>query len=485
MKRTPSQSGLSSLGLAVLLVGGFVTIFDMFVVNLAIPSIRADLHANFAQIGFVIAGYQLAFGVLLIAGGRLGDMYGRRKAYVLGVVVFTVASALCCVAPTPNYLIAARVLQGMGAALLLPQVYTLIRVNFDAERRRQAFGWLGMTFGVAAISGQIVGGLIVHDNLLGLGWRIIFLINIPIGITIVLLCKTIVESRVLRAVGLDWIGTLLASLGLCSLLVPLMAGATLGWPIWTWALLVASIVFLLAFVRFERSLSERGGFPVIDIRLFTEREFAGGSIAIFLVYSTSASFFLCMALLLQTGFGLDPIAAGMIFVPANFAFTLASLAAPKLVSKFGNMVIVTGSLLYATSIAILVGQVVWSEQELSPLALIPALFAFGVGQALSMTPVINLVIGLVAERNAGMASGIISTMQQVGGAFGVAIVGMLFVNILGPGVDGGAQHSERYARAFAGAMSYNCFAAIVAALVIFWVHRVRSLNSSRQSGTVV
>ncbi|WP_153100926.1 MFS transporter [Paraburkholderia hayleyella] len=474
MKSVNSQKNLSWLGLAVLLTGGFVTIFDMFVVNLAIPAIRDDLQASFAQIGFVIAGYQLTFGMLLIAGGRLGDRYGRRKLYTLGMLAFTAASALCSFAPGAFFLILARALQGAAAALLLPQVYASIRIHFDEHGRRWAFGLLGMTFGVAAISGQIIGGTIVGNDLMGLGWRVIFLVNIPIGVAVVIFCKTIKESSVPHTIGLDWAGTVMASAGLGLILVPLMEGASLGWPVWTYVSLLAAIILLLAFIRYERYLSEKGGFPVIDMALFREHLFSGGTLVIFLVYSTSSSFFLCMALLLQTGFGLNPITAGLIFIPANVAFTLASLAAPKLVNRFGNGTIAAGALLYAASFAALIGQVTFMRgSALSLFVLTPMLFVFGIGQALSMTPVINLVLSLTPDRTAGMAAGLISTMQQVGGAFGVAIVGILFVDILNLSGVGEMQNSERYAKAFTGAMVYNFCAATVAACVIFWIDRMQ------------
>lgn len=170
------------LGLSILLLAGFVTIFDLFVVNVAIPSMQASLGASLPQIGFIIAGYELAFGVLLITGGRLGDINGRRRLFVLGMAGFTLASALCGLAPNVETLIGARIAQGLTAALLFPQVYASIRVNFSANDSRRAFGLLGMTLGLAAIAGQVMGGFLVEANLFDLGWRTIFLINIPIGL---------------------------------------------------------------------------------------------------------------------------------------------------------------------------------------------------------------------------------------------------------------------------------------------------------------
>ena len=466
----------SWIGLFVLLTGGFVTIFDMFAVNVAIPSIQSDLGADFSEIGFVIAGYELAFGVALITGGRLGDMYGRRRLYAIGMIGFAVTSALCGLAPTSLMLIIARLLQGIAAALLFPQVYALVRVNFDEHDRRRAFGLLGMTLGLAAIAGQILGGLMVEADIFGLGWRLIFLVNVPIGIVTVLLCRSIPESQAPDAPHLDWTGCILAGSGLLLLLAPLLKGPTAGWPMWTYGSLVAAAILLATFVRFEQRLAGKGGFPVVDMALFKDRDFAIGSFVVLAIYSTATSFFLCIALLLQTGLGLSPFVAGSIFAPASVAFVIASLVAPKLIARFGNSAIAAGALLYAAGIGILIGQVGINGGSIDPLSLIPALFVFGFGQALCMTPLLNLVLGFVPARQAGVAAGIISTMQQVGGAIGVSIVGIFFVHLLANAdADGNG-----YATAFSGAMLYNLATALVAAVLIFWIaYRQAGLASAK------
>ncbi|WP_232097741.1 MFS transporter [Pseudomonas sp. URMO17WK12:I11] len=225
------------VGLSVLLLAGFVTIFDLFVVNVAIPSLQTGLNASFAQIGFIVAGYELAFGVLLITGGRLGDVFGRRRLFIVGMAGFTVASALCGLAPSAAFLISARVVQGLAAALLFPQVYASIRVNFDAQDSRRAFGLLGMTLGLSAIAGQVLGGWMVHADLFGSGWRSIFLINVPIGLLAIVAARYIPESRAPQRPDLDWAGVALVSLGLALLLVPLIEGPGQGWPAWSFCAL--------------------------------------------------------------------------------------------------------------------------------------------------------------------------------------------------------------------------------------------------------
>ncbi|WP_217495146.1 MFS transporter [Vibrio sonorensis] len=222
------------LGLYVLLTAGFVTIFDLFVVNVAIPSMQAGLNASFSQIGFIIAGYELAFGVLLITGGRLGDMFGRRRLFIVGMIGFTLASAFCALALNANVLIGARILQGLAAALLFPQVYASIRVNFTGDDSRKAFGLLGMTLGLSAIAAQVLGGWIVHGDFFGLSWRSLFLINIPIGLFAIFSARLIPESKAEQRPTLDWTGVFLITLGLSLLLLPLLKGPEDGWPLWTY-----------------------------------------------------------------------------------------------------------------------------------------------------------------------------------------------------------------------------------------------------------
>ncbi len=458
-------SGPPWLGLSVLLLAGFVTIFDLFVVNVAIPNMQAGLGASFAQIGFIVAGYELAFGVLLITGGRLGDLFGRRRLFVVGMAGFTLASALCGLAPNAGFLIGARVLQGLAAALLFPQVYASIRVNFDGDDSRRAFGLLGMTLGLAAIAGQVLGGWLVHADLFGLGWRSIFLINVPIGLFAIAVARCIPESRAPQRPALDWTGVALVSAGLALLLVPLIEGPGQGWPAWSLLSLGVAVLLLALFHRQQEQRRMAGGLPLVDMRLLAQRRFALGAVLVLLVYSTSSSFFLCFALLVQTGLGLDPFAAGSIFAPCSVGFVMASLAAPRLVSRWGTRAIVAGALVYAASIGLLIAQVQIAGAELMPTRLIPVLVVVGTGQGFIMTPLLNLALGFVDEAQAGMASGVISTVQQVGAALGVAVVGILFAAALAAD-EGVATPAGQYAAAFVAGMLYNLGAALLVCVLL-------------------
>lgn len=456
------------LGLSVLLLAGFVTIFDLFVVNVAIPAMQTDLTASFAQIGFIVASYELAFGVLLITGGRLGDLFGRRRLFVMGMAGFTLASALCGLAPDAGFLIGARVLQGFAAALLFPQVYASIRVNFNGHDSRRAFGLLGMTLGLAAIAGQVLGGWLVHADLFGSGWRSIFLINVPVGLVAIAAARYIPESRATQRPTLDWTGVVLISSGLALLLVSLIEGPGRHWPGWSFVALTLSAGLLVAFYYQQERQRQTGYVPLVDMQLLGQRRFALGALLVLLIYSTSSSFFLCFALLMQSGLGLDPFMAGSIFAPCSLGFVIASLTAPRLIIRWGNAFIVAGALVYAASIGLLIVQVWVAGAVLEATHLIPVLVVVGAGQGFIMTPLLNLVLGFVHESRAGMASGVISTLQQVGAALGVAVVGMLFGTALGSG-----HNASHYTSAFVAGMWYNLGAALLVVMLLIMLTKAQ------------
>lgn len=460
---SPAAPALPMAAMAALLLGGFVTAFDLFVVNVALPSMEADLAAAFGEIGLVVAAYALAFGTVLIAGGRLGDIHGRRRIYVRGMVAFTLASLLCGLAPDARSLIAARICQGAAGAVLFPQVYAVFRVSLDDGGRRRAFGRLGAILGFAAIAGQMAGGWIVEVDPFGLGWRLIFLVNLPIGAVAVALCRFVPESRDKAAWRVDWAGALLGGGGLMAALVPLLAGPDAGWPAWTAWSGAGAASLLAAFVWWERTLAAAGGQPTIDFAVFAAPGFARSLLVVVLVYSTPTAFFLCFALTLQRGFGFPPLAAAGSMVPMSLGFMLASVAAPRLSARFGTRALAFGMGLYALGFLWLI--VIAPDFPLlreSPW-LLAGMAGFGFGQGLSGPPLLNMAIGRVAKEYAGMAAGIVSTAQQLGGAFGLSIAAMLFSRALSAGPAAGP---ARYAGAFSQAMLYDLAVTVAAALLV-------------------
>ncbi|MDR0219683.1 MAG: MFS transporter [Enterobacteriaceae bacterium] len=457
------------LALSVLLLAGFVTIFDLFVVNIAITNIQTHLQASLFQITLVIVAYEIGFGLLLITGGRLGDLFGRRRLFQLGILAFTFTSLLCGFAPIINFLIIARFLQGITAALLFPQVYACIRVNFEGEKSRRAFGLLGMTLGLAAIAGQILGGWMISANIWELQWRSIFLINAPVGVLALVFSGYIYESKAQEKTELDWGGVMLSSIGIFALLLPLLIGPVLNWPAWCWGLLLLALVTLSQFVRHEMRYVHQGKTPLFNFDLLKNRQFRLGCLLVLCVYTTASSFFLVFALFLQSGAGLTSAETGFVFAPASIGFVLSSLSAPYWIKRFGNRAIVTGALCYFVSFIALVITVAKLQSGSGLLLLVPVLVGLGYGQGFVMTPLLNVVLTFVNIRFAGMAAGIVSTLQQIGAGFGVAIVSILVQWKLAI-----AQASSfiSYRDALVSSMLYN----VLATFMVFYLLKIMLNN---------
>ncbi|MFE0759043.1 MFS transporter [Inquilinus sp. NPDC058860] len=456
------------LGLAVMLLGPFMTVMDVMIVNVAIPSIRRGLGASYAEAELVVAGYSLAYAVALITGGRLGDLRGRRRMFVAGLVGFTLTSALCGLAPSAEMLILARLLQGVAAALLFPQVFSLIRVTFpEPQACARAFAALGVVLGLAAVAGQVLGGILVAADLWGLSWRPIFLVNIPIGFAAALAAPRLIPAdRVSPGQRLDLAGVALSALGLGLLLYPLIEGREAGWPGWSVAMLAAAVLVLAAFALHQHARSRRGASPLLHTALFRDRAFAAGVLLVLVFYSTLNSVYLAYAFLAQLGLSRSALAAGLVFSPAAVSFMVASIAAGRVAPEHRRAVLMAGAAIAALG-EFVAAATALAVAPLQPEALIPALLLLGTGQGLLMTPLLNTVLGGIRDGDIGSASGMLSTMQQVGGAFGVAIAGILFAAVLDGARAAGAGEAAAYARAFAAAAGYGGLATLVTLGLLF------------------
>jgi EmrB/QacA subfamily drug resistance transporter len=413
--------------LPVVLIAPFMVVLDFFIVNVAVPSMQTRLHAGTGAVEWVIAGYGLTFAVGLITGGRLGDRFGRRRMFSLGLLLFTIASAACGLASSPSLLVAARIGQGLAAALLMPQALAILGVVYEGARRVQAFSVYGMALGLAAVSGQLIGGALIQANPAGLGWRTVFLINIPIGaVGLALAPRLVPESRAEGSPGLDLTGAALVTLGLTAVVLPLIEGRSHGWPLWTWLSLGVSPLLLYGFARHQRWVGRRGGDPLLHPQLFTERAFTVGLLAQLAFFSGMASFFLVFALYLQQGRGLDPLQAGLVFTILAGAYLVASAQAPQLTQRLGRKLPISGAALLAAGHALLAATVVEVGTGHSVVLLAPTLLLIGAGMGLVLTPLTSTVLATLAPERAGAASGVLSTMQQVGNALGVAITGVIF-----------------------------------------------------------
>ncbi|MEV4561736.1 MFS transporter [Kitasatospora sp. NPDC049285] len=411
--------------LPVVLTATFMSALDFFIVNVAIPAVQRDLHAGASAIQWVMAGYALALAGGLITAGRLGDLLGRRRMFSLGLAVFTLASAACGLATGPAFLIAARVVQGLGAALMGPQVLALLRTGFHGAAQAKAFASYALTLGLGAVLGQLIGGVLIRADLFGTDWRACFLINVPVGLaTLVLVPRTVPESRAPQRPSLDLPGVLLVTAALVTLALPLIQGRASGWPAWTWVSLGGSAVLWTALARHQVRLAGRGGSPLVHPHLFRTRAFSAGMLAQLAFWLGQASFFLVLAIYLQQGRGLDALGSGTVFTALGAGYLATSLNAHRVAARLGRQAVALGAVLMAGGLAAL--RITVDSGAHSALWLVPALILDGLGMGLVIAPLTGSALAGVPTHLVGSASGTVATVQQVGGALGVALIGILF-----------------------------------------------------------
>lgn len=422
--------------LLVMLTGTVMTYLDFFIVNVALPSIQQHLGAGPAVVQLVVAGFALAFGVGLITGGRLGDLYGRRRIFTIGLAAFTVASAGCGLAPGPAFLVGARVVQGAAAALMTPQVLATLGTVYTGARRAQAFAAYGLTMGIAGVAAQLIGGGLITLDVAGAGWRSIFLINVPVGVAgLVLAPRLVPESRGLRA-EVDLAGTALVTAALAAVVLPLVEGRQEGWPAWAWGCLAASPLLLAAFALHQRARSRAGRAPLVRLELFAGRTFTAGTLTGVLFGSVPASFFFVLALYLQEGRGLSPLFSGVVFSAVGAGYLAAMLASQRMAARLGRQILAVGAALVAVACLVLAAV----AGTPTALGLLPGLAAAGFGIGMVFVPLTATALAGVAPEHAGAASGVVTTGLQVGGAIGIAVIGVVFYGTLAGG---------SYAHAFA------------------------------------
>jgi EmrB/QacA subfamily drug resistance transporter len=417
--------------LTVLMFGTFMFVLDFFVVNVALPSIQQSLRAGENAVEWVVAGYGISTAVLLVTGGRLGDQFGRRRVFALGMALFVATSAACALAPDPAVLIAARVVQGVGAALMAPNILSILGVVYSGPARVRAISVYGMVMGLAATSGQLIGGVLIGSDLGGLGWRAIFWINVPLGVAALLACPRLVpESRAGQGSRLDLIGVTLITACLVAVVLPLVQGRQAGWPAWSWAALASAAPLAIAFAVHQRRKADRGGVPLLNPRVFAAWPLRAGLITQTAFWCQQAAGYLVIGLYLQQGRGLSALAAGGVFTFLAAGYLMTSFQAPALTVRFGRSVIAIGAVLAAAGDGALYlatahgGAVAW---------LFPGLLLLGAGQGLCITPLTTTVLSHADPASAGSVSGALSTAQQVGNSIGVAVTGLLFFGALGHG----------------------------------------------------
>ena len=415
--------------LAIVIAAQFMFGVDAFVVNVAIPTIATELHASTAEIESVIAIYLVAYSTLIVTGGRLGDIYGTRGIFLAGVLGFTLTSLWCGLAQSGPELIAARLAQGATAALMVPQVLATLHLLFSDSARSRAFGIYGIALGLAGAAGFALGGILVTLDLGGVGWRAVFFVNVPFGLLILLAAARIMPSVPRRAgIRLDVGGAIVLFLGLLCLIGPLLFGHDANWAPWLWLVMAAGGAIVACFVKLERAVAAKGGMPLIDLSLLSDKSFMRGLMATFFFFFANLSFYLVLTLYMQQTLQIAPIEAGLVFVPLALTFVVASRISGERAKHRGTLVLIEGCAVQIAGLAALALTIALVQAPSAPmLALV--LMIFGYGQGLVMAPLSGTVLSSVKPASAGAGSGMYGTTAQIANAAGVAAIGAIFFSV--------------------------------------------------------
>ena len=452
--------------LLILLSAHLLTIVDIFIINVAIPSIQQGLHSSNSEIQLVVAMYMIGFASFLILGGKAGDYYGRKRVFLLGMLFFMLSSFGCCVAKTSEVLIVMRFFQGVSAAFMSPQVLSFIQVLFTSHQARtKAIGWYGVTIGIGTMLGQFLGGYLINLEpiIVEQSWRYIFLVNIPICIAGIILSKLILaESKDSTALRMDYTGAIIFNVGAILLIFTLTNGTALEIADFLTALLI-SLTILAVFVRHQRSRSRKKKTTLLNTTLFRHRNFNTAVVAVSLFMVMLDAYFFILTIFLQKGLQLSPMRAGYFVVAQGFGFIFSSLFVSKLVLRFGKSALIFGTILII--VASVLQLVLFYFNHIS-FILYLIMMIHGCGVALILPSFANIALKGIAENLIGNASGVYSTLQQISGACGIALIGGLFYHLV-------KGHSEfRY---YYGAFLYSMIiilGCLISVLVILlWLPR--------------
>ncbi|HUR73236.1 MAG TPA: MFS transporter [Sporichthya sp.] len=421
--------------LFVILGMEIMDLLDALVTTVAAPTIRADLGGSASLIQWLGAGYTLAMAVGLLTGGRLGDIYGRKRMFLIGTAGFTAASLLCAVAQSPQMLISARVLQGLLGAMVLPQGLGMIKEMFPPKEMAAACGAFGPIMGLSAVGGPILAGYLVDADLFGSGWRSIFAINIPIGVVTVAFAVKYLPSTVPHRAPLDAVGAVLGAAGAALIVYPLVQGRELGWPFWTYLMMAGSAVVFAAFGWHENRIVARGRQPLIEPSLFRKRAFSGGMLVGLAVFSAMIGFSLVFTLYQQVGLGWSPLKSALASSPMAVGMVIGFIAAGVgLAEKYGRLLIHLGLGAMIAGIGVLMFTIWAAGTDVTPWELIPALGLVGLGMGHAMAPMFDIILAGVEPRETGSAGGTLTAVQQLGGSLGIAILGTVFFSAVGGSV---------------------------------------------------
>jgi EmrB/QacA subfamily drug resistance transporter len=452
--QTTSHTGRRWVPISVLLIGAFMILLDATIVNIAIPPIEKSLHANNAALEWVIAGYALAYGLLLIPAGRLGDRYGHKLLFLIGLAGFTVASALCAVSTSPGELVAWRVVQGVMAGVMNPPILALIQAAFPPKDRGKAWGAYGAVAGVSTAIGPLLGGLLIEWNLNNWDWRPVFMINAPIGIAAFVAAVFLVPEERGQPGPIDVVGVGLMTAALLLLTYPLIEGRSLNWPVWTFVSMAASVPVMALFVLWEVKRERRNQPPLVSMGLFRHRAFSAGVGLSVTYFAGFIGLLFALSLYLQVGLGKSALSAGLALLPFPVGSLVGATLSDSVTRKIGRWVLTIGSGLLMIGI---VGIVLTIHYEgSSALQLLPAMVVGGFGSGMVIAPSTEIVLAGVPWQEAGSASGVLSAAQRLGQAAGIAIIGIVLFSVLGA-------HAKTSVASVAPQLSHNLAAAHVPA----------------------
>jgi EmrB/QacA subfamily drug resistance transporter len=447
------------LAAIVMIVGALMDMIDVTIVNVALPTIRRDLHASATQLEWVVSGYMLAFAAALIIAGNLGDLLGRKRVFLFGVGLFGLASLCAGMSASGAELITARVAQGVGAATMTPQVLATFRAMFAGQERGKAFGIYGAMLGAASAVGLVAGGALTQANLFGWSWRSVFFVNVPVAACALIAgLRLVPETRDPAARRPNLPGAVLLAGSLVAIVYPLLEGRQLGWPAWVWAVLLAGVAGLVALGAAERRRSGGQVAPLLRAGLLRIPAFAAG-LGVQLAFAAGMQgFFLFFALWLQSGEHFSPLKAGLTAVAFSVGSFIGAPVAVPLAQKYGRGILASGAVLMVAGIVGVAMAAPHIGVGGSPWPIVPGLVVAGAGLALLIVPLVNVVLAAVPVEVAGGASGLFSTGQQLGGALGVALLGTVFFGYAGAGhsLEAALVHTAPYAMgafAFCGVLS--------------------------------
>jgi EmrB/QacA subfamily drug resistance transporter len=421
---------LRPVALTTLIFGAFLPMLSFFVINVALPAIGSDLRATSGELQLVVGSYGIAVATLLVVGGRLGDKFGRKRLFMIGLVGFTVMSLICAVAPTIGVLLVARVVQGAAGAAVTPQVLATITSLLTGEHRARAMAMYGVAGGAAAAFGQILGGVLVEANVFDLGWRAVFLINVPVGIVgVAAAVRLIPETKAGKAQRVDLVGAALLALTLVLLLLPLTEGRPLGWPLWTWLCLAATIPAVLALGVHQHRSEQSGRSPLIPPTVLRLRAMRIGLLLAVAFFTTFGGFMFVFALATQGEAHMSPLEGGLSLLPMAVGFLITSIYGPRLQVRYGAGLIVRGWIIQGIGYAVLAVAALTLWPDVNPLKLALPMLIAGFGSGLVMVPLMGVVLSQVPPAQAGLGSGILLTSQQTCLALGAATVGTAYLSL--------------------------------------------------------